>query len=144
MSSKDTSHCKVGNIQECTRMVFDYRIKDQVNMEKLREKIGMFSVNQLNCYHVYIEAFNIINYGSSEKILEKWRPKDHRVYSNRRQHDVKVPKVDHVRCQGFSYYAAKMWNNLPVHIKEIKELNQFKARIKNHIWDVIPFYYIRR
>ena len=53
----------------------------------------MFSVNQLNCYHVYMEAFNIINYGSSKKNLNKWRPQDNRLYSNRRQHDVKYPEL---------------------------------------------------
>ena len=87
-----------------------------------------------------MEAFNIIWYGSSEKILEKWKPKEQRVYSNRRELDVKVPKVNHVRCQGFSYYAAKMWNKLPDNIKEITDPNMFKARIKKHIWDTIPAY----
>ena len=45
------------------RMIFGYRQCDMVNMEKLRERIGMFSVNQMNNYHVLLEAFNIINYG---------------------------------------------------------------------------------
>ena len=39
-------------------------------------------------------------------------------YSNRGKLDVKVPKADHVRCQGFSYYAAKMWNKLPDNVKD--------------------------
>ena len=122
------------------RMVFGYKMTDEVNMEELRTKISMFSVNQLNCYHVPMEAFNIIRFGSSEKILEKWKPKEQRVYSNRRELDVKVPKVDHVRCQGFSFYAAKMWNKLPDNIKEITDPIMFKARIKKHIWDTIPAY----
>ena len=46
------------------RMIFGFRLQDQVNMEELRDKIGMFSVNQLNCYHVLKEAFNIINLSS--------------------------------------------------------------------------------
>ena len=78
----------------------------------------------------------LIRFGSSEKILEKWKPKEKRVYSNRRKLDVKVPKVDHVRCQGFSFYAAKMWNKLPDNIKEITDPIIFKARIKKHIWDI--------
>ena len=90
------------------RMVFEYRPQDKINMEKLREDIGMFSVNQMNCYHVLLEAYNVINLGSSEKLQEKWRPKKERVYSNRRKMDVIVPKVDHVRCQGFSWFGAKI------------------------------------
>ena len=66
------------------RMVFGYRPQDMINMEKLREEIRMFSVNQMNMYHVYLETFNVINYGSSDKIQAKWRPEEQRVYSNRR------------------------------------------------------------
>ena len=42
------------------RMIFGFRMQDMVNMEKLRAEIGMFSVNQMNCYHVLIEAFNVM------------------------------------------------------------------------------------
>ena len=122
------------------RMIFGYKVSDEVNMEKLRMKIGMFSVNQLNCYYVLMEAFNIIRHGSSEKIHNKWLSRNQNLYSNRRQHDVKVPKVEHVRCQGFTFHAAKMWNQLPVNIKELKDSNLFKVKIKNHIWETIPQY----
>ena len=109
-------------------------------MEELRSKIGMFSVNQMNVYHVLIEAFNVINYGSAENIQEMWMPKLQRQYSNRRQLDVKVPRVDHIRCRGFSWYAAKLWNRLPDSIKEIKNPDSFKTQIKQHIWETIPSY----
>ena len=122
------------------RMIFGFRISDQINMEKLRNEIGMFSINQLNCYHVLLEAFNIKHFGSSEKIQEKWVPENQRPYSNRRLHDLKVPKVDHVRSQGFSWYAAKMWNKLPENIKEIENPDSYKIKIKEHIWSTIPSY----
>ena len=38
------------------RMIFGFRMEDKVNMEELREKIGMLSVNQMNCYHVLLEG----------------------------------------------------------------------------------------
>ena len=83
------------------RVIFGYSLEDKINMEELRTKIGMFSVNQLNCYHVLIEAFNVIHFGSSKSIQEKWRPNTETTYSNRRKNNVKVPRVNHVRCQGF-------------------------------------------
>ena len=122
------------------RMIFGFRISDQINMEKLRNEIGMFRINQLNCYHVLLEAFNIKHFGSSEKIQKKWVPENQRLYSNRRLHDVKVPKVDHVRDQGFSWYAAKLWNKLPENIKEIENPDSYKIKIKEHIWSTIPSY----
>ena len=122
------------------RMIFGFRVSDQVNMEKLRNKIGMFSVNQLNCYHVLIEAFNVKHFGSSEKIQGKWMQNNPGNYSNRRVHDVKVPSFGHVKCQGFSWYAAKMWNKLPENIKDITNYDTFKVKIKDQIWSTIPSY----
>ena len=122
------------------RVIFEYRQEDMINMEKLRKDIGMFSVNQMNCYHVLIEAFNVIHYGSAPSIQEKWKPNKERLYSDRRKLDVKVPKVNHVRCQGFSWFGAKMWNNLPEDIKSTTNPDTFKIKIKQHIWDTIPPY----
>ena len=39
------------------RMIYGYKMEDMVNMENMREEIGMFSVNQMNCYHVLLKAF---------------------------------------------------------------------------------------
>ena len=88
-------------------MIFEYKLQDKVNMEKLREKIKMFSVNQMSIYHALIEAFNVIHYGSADSIQEKWLSYNERVYSNRRSQDVKIPWVNHISCQGFSWYGAK-------------------------------------
>ena len=120
--------------------VFGYGPQDMINMEKLREEIRMFSVNQMNMYHVYLETFNVINYGSSDKIQAKWRPEEQRVYSNRREFDVKVPRVEHTKCRGFSWHGAVMWNKLPENIKSIKNSDTFKAKIKDLIWETIPPY----
>ena len=122
------------------RMIFGYRMQDMVNMEELREKVGIYSVNQLNCYHVLIEAFNIIRFGSSSVIQEKWLQKSNSGYSSRRPNDVKVPKVDHKRCQGFSWFGAKLWNSLPEEIKAIQKPSVFKSKIKEYISNHIPSY----
>ena len=122
------------------RMIFGYRLSDQVNMEKLRETIGMFSVNQMNIYHVLLESFNIINFGSAEKIQEKWVNNHERQYSNRKANDVRVPIVDHVRCQGFSWHGARIWNQLPESLKTIKNADAFKSQVKNYIWETFPSY----
>ena len=122
------------------RMVFGYKLQDKVNMEKLREHIQMLSVNQMNIYNVLVEAFNVINFGSSEKIQEKWLNSNVRVYSNRRQNNIQIPRVKHVKCQGFSWHAAKLWNKLPENIKSIQKPSIFKDKIKDWIWETIPAY----
>ena len=48
-------------------------------MSNLRKSIKMFSVNQMVCYHVLLEAYNVINYGSSDVVIQnKWLQKDNR------------------------------------------------------------------
>ena len=102
----------------------------------------MFSINQLAFYHVLLEAYNVIYYKSSEVIFKKWLPQEERNYPMRSQRskDVKVHVPDHVTCQGFVWYGAKMWNQLPVEIQELKNPDSYKEAIKKHIWDNIPSY----
>ena len=111
-------------------------------MTRLRNNIKMFSVNQMAYYHVLIEAFNVINYRSSEVIYNKWLPSDNRQHLRRRErrNEVKVHVPKHVKCQGFTWYGAKMWNQLPFEIQELKNPNSFKEEIKKYIWDNIPSY----
>ena len=122
------------------RMIFGYRQRDMVNMEKLRKSIGMFSINQMNIYHVLLEAFNIINHGSAEKIQEKWLTPNDSHYSNRRKQNVRIPKVNHTSCQGFSWNGAKLWNQLPESLKDVKNGEAFKVQMKKYIWETIPAY----
>ena len=122
------------------RMIFEYKLQGKVNMEKLREKIQMFSVNQMSIYHTLIEAFNVIHYGSADSIQEKWLSYNERVYSNRRSQDVKIPRVNHISCQGFSWYGAKAWNSLPESVKSIENPDTFKFKIKDLIWETFPSY----
>ena len=76
---------------------------------------------------------------TSNTIQEKWRPTE-TSYSNRRKNNVKVPRVDHVRCQGFSWYGAKFWNSLPEEIKAINNPDAFKIKVNEFIWENIPSY----
>ena len=121
------------------RMIFGFRMEDKVNMEELREKIGMQSVNQMNCYHVLLEAFNVIRNGSSVNIQEKWKITNNQ-YSKRRLNNVKVPIVKHTRCEGFTFYGAKFWNNLPEDLKAIENPDVFKVKVKEFILETIPSY----
>ena len=124
------------------RVIFGYKMGDKTNMTTLRNNIKMFSVNQMVCYHVLLEAFNVINHGSSEIIQRKWKPNESRNYPVRRERkeEVKVHVPAHVSCQGFTWYGAKLWNHLPVEIQEIKIPDNLKNAIKKFIWDHIPSY----
>ena len=53
------------------RAMFGHKRADMVNIEKLRKDQGMLSVNQLACYHILIETFNILKKNSSPQIEER-------------------------------------------------------------------------
>ena len=92
-------------VQECLQVVqndmvrelFGHRRKDRINMQTLREKHNMMSVNQLACYHILIETFNILYNDSSPQILEKIGHRENKRYemrSNVREdlHIIEKPK----------------------------------------------------
>jgi len=53
------------------RLLVNKKRDSHTNMEKLRNKLKMMSVNQLSCYHTAIEMFNIINNKSSVSLHEE-------------------------------------------------------------------------
>ena len=89
-----------------------------------------------------IEAFNVINHSSSENIKKKWIIQKERNYPVRRERmgEVRVHVPAHIKCRGFTWYGAKMWNWIPVDIRELKNPDSFKVAVKRHIWDKIPSY----
>ena len=112
---------------------------DHTNMEKLREELKIMSVNQMSCYHVAIEMYNIINNASSDSLQRKMtiEPKG---YNLRSLEDgkVKVPEKGKKGCTGFSYFGPKLWNYLPAHIRKTTIREIFKDKLKDWIWESIP------
>ena len=108
-------------------------------MKKLREELKIMSVNQVSCYHVAIEMFNIINHASSDSLQRKMKiePKGYQLRSLE-DGTVKVPEKGKKSCTGFSYYGPKLWNHLPSHIRKTTIRDIFKEKLKDYIWEEIP------
>ena len=116
-----------------------YTRKQHINMQKLREEKQIMSVNQISCYHIAIEMFNIIHKASSTSLQENLKL-EHRGYPLRSLEDgqVKVPQRGKKSCVGFSYTGPKLWNSLPSDLRKTEETHQFKIKLKNWIWSFIP------
>ena len=54
------------------RIILGIDKKEHISMQQIREKISMFSVNQMNVYHTILETYNVIRNSSSEQIKKKW------------------------------------------------------------------------
>ena len=77
---KDTSILQVlQNIM--IRLICDLKKNQHVNMQKVRENIKMFSVNQMAVYHTLLESYNVIKNSTSEQIKTKWEYKCETKYS---------------------------------------------------------------
>ena len=124
------------------RVIFSINKKKHINMQHLREKMKMMSVNQMNAYHTLLEAYNIICNCSSEQIQKKWANKNvsKHFFRSESKNDQRVPEKPAKKCIGFSYHGAKLFNLLPGDIKEAKNSKTFKTLIKEWIWKTVPSY----
>ena len=51
-----------------------------------------------------------------------------------------VPEKPKLKCLGFTYNGAKLFNMLPLEMKKMEDPNIFKTKTKEWIWDNIPSY----
>ena len=121
------------------RIVLGIDKRNHVNMRLVREDIKMMSVNQICIYHTLIEAYNVVQKSSSEKVQRKWKNRE-KIYflRNVAKNDLKVPDKPATKCLGFSYFGAKLFNMLPTSIRENKNPNNYKNLTKEWIWKNIP------
>ena len=77
---------------------------------------------------------------ASEQIQIKWTDLSNKKYSLRSiaNNDLKVPEKPNQKCLGFTYSAAKMFNMLPIHLRETRNPKTFKNMTKHWIWENIP------
>ena len=50
------------------------------------------------------------------------------------------PEKPKLKCLGFTYNGAKLFNMLPLEMKKMEDPNIFKTKTKEWIWDNIPSY----
>ena len=54
--------------------------------------------------------------------------------------DLKVPERPKLKCLGFTYNGAKLFNMLPIQMRKTENPNTFKIMTKDWIWENIPSY----
>ena len=117
------------------RELFGYKRKDRVNMDSLRAAQKMLSVNQIACYHILLETFNILVKNSSPQIKEKIKHRENTRYDMRSNEkgDLNVIEKPKKSCVGFTYLSSKLWNMLPEEYRKITSPELFKSKIKTWI-----------
>ena len=110
-------------------------------MKNVREEIKMMSVNQISVYHTLLEAYNVMRHLSSEQIHMIWTiiEKKYALRSITKK-QLNVPEKPKLKCLGFTYNGAKLFNMLPIKMKKVEDQNTFKAMTKEWIWENISSY----
>ena len=63
------------------RLILGLKQKDHINMQQVREKIKMFSVNQMAIYHSLLETYNMRRKSGSVQKRLKWEDKQVNSYT---------------------------------------------------------------
>ena len=123
------------------RVIFGLKLRNHVNMKRVRIEIKMMSVNQISVYHTLLEAYNVMRHLSSEQIHMKWKiiEKKYALRSITNK-DLKVPEKPKLKCLGFTYNGAKLFNMLPIQMKKTENPDTYKSMTKEWIWKNIPSY----
>ena len=103
------------------RVIAGKKISDKVSSKKLREKFNVMSINHMCCYHILTETFGIIHFNSSNYLKKELMERNGRSTAETRsqkKYDVATP-INHGRKNGFTYYAARLWNALPSDFKDM-------------------------
>ena len=110
----------VNNLQilqnKMIRIVLGFRKKCHGNMEQVRNKIKMISVNQVSIYHTLLEAHNILYNSSSDQIKMKWESDFEKKYClrSKSKNFQQVPEKPALKCIGFSFNGTKLYHMLPL------------------------------
>ena len=103
------------------------------SFESLLEKSGSFSIHHKNIQLLAIEVYKTINGLSPLLMSDIFVNKSNR-YNLRSGQTLKtfIPKTSNYGVESVSYLASKIWNLVPIEIKNSKSLEIFKNKIK--IW----------
>ena len=119
-------------LERCLRIIYNDKKSTFYN---LLEKDGSVSIHKLNLRFLACEIFKLKRDMAPELIKELILPNRQRRYELRNNPDFAVPMVKsiHKGLESVSYLGPKIWELLPVEIKETETFSQFKAKIKSEI-----------
>lgn len=118
------------------RVVLGKRQADRINMAVARESLKIMSVNQLACYHTLIETWKIMNYDTLpelKQILTTTSNPNNMKTRSKKDGLVNIAPYTLERNRGFAQKCAKLWNSLPLQIRQNNKISSFKTEIKKYV-----------
>ena len=104
------------------------RVKDNSSCDWL-------NVSNLISFDRLVMTYKIINKLSPERLWDKFELRSvHSKYETKDCHDLQTLTLNTERAKnGFKYSALKLWNDMPVDIREASTLKCFKTKLKAHL-----------
>ena len=120
--------------KRCLRLICN---DNQLAFEELLEKNDSVSIHIRNLQTLVIEMYKVMNGGSSEIMKEIFRIREENGYNVRHQNTFKRPIVNSVynNTETVSFWGPRIWELIPIEIKEWVSLNGFKKAIKK--WKLV-------
>ena len=96
------------------------------------DQLDWLTVNQLIAYHTLLQIFKIRSCREPEYLYDELGT------DNRNGHIV-VSNCDlSLALNSFTYRGAKLWNNVPPHIRNSQKIGIFKKEIKKYVKQMVP------
>lgn len=118
---------------DAMRIITGTRRSDRTSTCELLDKTGFMSVNQMAVQHTAGEVYNLLNYNSESEMNHLFTEiKRSSTVQTRSLQENKINTVPfkHVKLEGFMQQGAKVWNALPLDIKNSNTKSAFKRKVK--------------
>ena len=127
-----TSKASIDKIKKIQQRALRFVLKDYTSeYDILLRKAEVVSIRVMTIKYIAIEIYKILNDKSPVYLKEIVQKKDI-PYSLRDPDKLVQPRVNSTAygIKSLRYYGAKLWNSMPIYIKEACSLQEFKLLIK--------------
>lgn len=132
------SHCSnfhvkaVGTVMNKALKIL-FKLSPRTSTKNLYKLSNMLDINQLIYFEKCKYIYNILNNNIKSKLILINRENIHNHFTRNRK-DIEIPKTRTAKNQrSLKYSAIKLFNSLPVEIKNSVNLQIFKSKLKKHI-----------
>ena len=101
---------------------------------------GELSIHQLVAYHTLLQVHKTILCKKPEYLAKNVSlniPKNGQIFPHRQIHTITVNRNKSISRSAFMYRGAKLWNQLPLELKNCQTTQKFKSLVKKWVSDKI-------
>ena len=119
-----------------------YKLPFDTPIYILMNRSNWLSVNQMVVFHSLMSIYKILKTKKPKFLYDKINMNyEHYSHTTRASSrcDIIIPFLRlNLSMNSFLYRSMKLWNDLPIHIRDISETNRFKICVKTYIKENIP------